>query len=230
MSYDFSFNNKTISFLLGGLAFVGVMLFIAGLLVGAGWKTETPATVAALWEQDMTRVRVAQPPAVPEPALKADAARTETAAPNEVAAAPSEVAAPSATPSPVKQAHSAAGFASSSSEPAPAPIPENDGEVRVIQRADASAAEAEDLNKTNQLSYSVQVGVFLDENNANHLVRDLQHKGYTPIIFKATDDEYKVWYAVRIGAYLNKDAATQAAANIARQEKLKVIVRPLGSL
>lgn len=122
-------------------------------------------------------------------------------------------------------------MSSSDDESAPAPFPRADGDdLRVIQRADASAPVAEDLNKASQPSYSVQVGVFLDENNANLLVRDLRDKGYTPIVLKATDDQLRVWHAVRIGAYMSKTAATQAAASIARQEKLRVIVRPLGLL
>jgi septal ring-binding cell division protein DamX len=237
MSYDFSFNNKTISFLLGGLVFVGTMLFVAGLLVGASWRAETPATVATLREQQPP-VRATQPqPASPEPVLKAGAPAKEAAAPVEAAApdgvaAPDKVEAPGTTPpTPGKQAHSASIALRSSEERAPAPVPEADGDdVRVVQRADASATDTEDLNKANTLSYAVQVGVFLDENNANQFVRDLQDKGYTPTILKANDDRYRVWYAVRIGAYMNKTAAMQAAAGIARQEKIKVIVRPLGSL
>jgi cell division septation protein DedD len=238
MSYDFSFNNKTLSFLLGGMAFVGIMLFVAGLLVGASWKEETPTPVAALWQQDSLRARVSQQSVSPQPVLLAEASRptaaAAAAAPNE-AAAPGEVAAPSITATPAKQAHSTPLAMSSEDdedESERAPISQADGDdVRVIQRADAPAAPApEDLNKASALSYSVQVGVFLDANNANLMARDLQDKGYTPIVLKATDDQSRVWHAVRIGAYMNKTAAMQAAAGIARQEKLKVIVRPLGSL
>lgn len=233
MSYDFSFNNKTFSFLLGGLVFVGIMLFVAGLLVGASWNAEPPTTVAALWQQDALRARVSQQSASPEPVLTADTSIAAIAAPSE-ATTPGEVAAPSTTASPAKQAHSTpvAVRDDGSGESSPAPIPVADGDdVRVIERADASApAIAEDLNKASQPSYSVQVGVFLDENNANRLVRDLRDKGYTPIVLKATDDQFRVWYAVRIGAYTSKTSATQAAASIARQEKIRVIVRPLDSL
>ncbi|HEX8775457.1 MAG TPA: SPOR domain-containing protein [Pyrinomonadaceae bacterium] len=240
MSYDFSFNNKTFSFLLGGLAFVGIMLFVAGLLVGASLKEETPTPVAALWQQDALRARISLQPLSPQPALVAEAARPAAApavaaTPGE-APAPGEVAAPpSITAAPTRQAHSNPIAVSSSSsdddESSSAPIPQANGEdIRVIQRADASAPVAEDLNKAGVPSYSVQVGVFLDEKNADLLVRDMRDRGYTPIVLKATDDQSRVWHAVRIGAYVSKTAAMQAAAGISRQEKIKVIVRPLGSL
>lgn len=228
MSYDFSFNQKTISFLLGGSAFVGIMLFIAGLLVGANWKTE-PTALATLNTPQPVAAAVATnaPPApateaVPkEPVLKAEAATPQVAA-------PAEVDAPSVAPASVKQSHSNAPAESNPSLALPSSRAADD--VRIIQRADTPAAEADDSVGTNQLAFSVQVGVFVDENAANQLVRRLQGKGYRPIILTANDDESRRWYAVRVGAYANRTEAAQAAASIGTQEKIKAVVRPLGSL
>jgi cell division septation protein DedD len=103
-------------------------------------------------------------------------------------------------------------------------------DVKIIQRADTTATEDNNARGTNQLTFSVQVGVFVDENAANQLVRQLQSKGYTPIILTANDDESRQWYAVRIGAFANRTEAAQAATNIGAQEKIKAVVRPLGSL
>ena len=72
--------------------------------------------------------------------------------------------------------------------------------------------------------------MFNSENEAHQLVRQLQKKGYTPIVLAANDDESRLWYAVRIGAYTDKTEATRAASNINAQEKLKAVVRPLGAL
>jgi cell division septation protein DedD len=232
MNYDFSFNKKTISFLLGGFVFVGAMLFVAGLLVGATLKAEPTATAAvnAPAPQPASTTQAPAPePAPKEPVLKAEATKP-------VEPPPVETAAPSAAPTPVKQAHSVASMVESresreSRRPLPAPMREAaDGDVRIIQRADASAAEADDANKLTQLSFSVQVGVFMDEKEANQLVRQLQAKGYTPIVLTANDDEHRQWYAVRIGAYATRTEAAQAAINIAKQEQIKAVVRPLGSL
>jgi cell division septation protein DedD len=245
MSYDFSFNTKTISFLLGGSAFVGIMLFAAGLLVGANWKTE-PTAVAAVTgsPQPAAAATIAAPAAAPapvptEPVLKADATSTQAAAAPAEAAAPTAAPA-TAAPSPVKQSHSAAPAESRRALTLP-PLRESDAsDVRVIERADATVADDAAVRSndstgtnraaTNQLAFSVQVGVFVDENAANLLVRQLQGKGYTPLILTANDDESRRWYAVRIGAYANRTEAAQAASNIGTREKVKAVVRPLGSL
>ncbi len=224
MSYDFSFTKKTISFLLGGSAFVGIMLFIAGLLVGANWWTEQTPLVAAAGPQPLAAAAAltsAPAPVPKEPVLKAEAESTQAAA------APDEVAARADAPAPVKQSHSSAPVESGRALVL-APLREAaTDEVKIIERADTAA---DDSNEASPLAFSVQVGVFVDENAANQLVRQLQSKGYTPIILTAADDESRQWYAVRIGAFANRTEATQAAANISAQEKIRAIVRPLGSL
>jgi len=62
------------------------------------------------------------------------------------------------------------------------------------------------------------------------LLKDVERKGYAPTFFSGLDAEARQWYAVRIGAYSDKQQATNAAANFTRQEKMKAVVRPLGSL
>lgn len=216
MSYDFSFDKKTISLLLGGFVFVGATLFIGGLLLGANWRAELPATASSSGGQTVASPTPEPPPVPKEPVLRADATR------------PVAAAEPSIEPTPAEQAHNSSAGVNSRRPSAPQPIP--DDEVKIISRADASPAEDDEPNQVDQQMFSVQVGVFFDKNNANELVRQLQAKGYTPIVLTATDDENRLWYAVRIGAYTNKTEAMQAGSNITKQEKLQTIVRPLGSL
>jgi cell division septation protein DedD len=228
MNYDYSFNKKTISFLLGGSAFVGIMLFIAGLLVGANWKAEPTALAAVTSPQPVASAVVTTAPPAPapeavpkEPVLKAEAVKPQVTA-------PAEVVAPSVAPSAVEQSHSNAPAESRRSPALPSSREADD--VRIIERADAPTdVESHPVSK-NQLTFSIQVGVFMEENAAHQLVRQLQGKGYRPIILTANDDEARRWYAVRIGAYANRTEATEAATNIGAQEKLKAVVRPLGSL
>lgn len=218
MSYDFSFSKKTFSFALAGFVFVGLMLFIGGLLVGTNWKAEpkAPAVVAA------------NPPAVapvPEPssAPQQPVMRADVAIPK--AAPPGEVITLSETSEPIKQAHaSAPSVTRKSAQPFPS-APANDGELKIIREADRSE---EDAGETP--TFSVQVGVFTAKNDANQLVRLLQSRGYAPIVLTANDDDDRVLYAVRIGAYANKAEAIDAASTFTRQEKIQTIVRPLASL
>lgn len=221
MSYDFSFDKKTVTFLLGGFAFVGIMLFIAGLLVGTNWKAEPPAIAAATVVQPAIAATPAPAPAPQEPVARPDTVKPE-------ADTPIEADTPDASPTPAKKAHAVPSM-EIMKELAPPPVDETDSEVKVIERANPSAAAADDSNKADQLTYSVQVGIFQDKNEANQLVRQLRNKGFAPIVLSASDNGTQ-WYSVRIGVYTNQTEAAEAASNLARQEKIKTIVRPLGSL
>ena len=218
MSYDFSFSTKALSFVLAGSAFVGIMLFIAGLLIGTNWKAEPNNAV---------NVAVKQPVAAPQPeptvAPQDSVMSAHVATPE--AAAPGGADASSLASAPVKQAHVSAESVISRRWQAPQPAAPHDDELRVVQEAETPANETAEMPP-----FSVQVGVFVSENDARQLVRQLQKKGYTPIVLAANDDESKLWYSVRIGTYKNMTEAAQAASNIADQEKLKAVVRPLGSL
>ncbi|HEV7377852.1 MAG TPA: SPOR domain-containing protein [Pyrinomonadaceae bacterium] len=220
MSYDFSFNKKTISFALAGFAFVGIMLFIAGLLVGTNWKAEPPAAAIVAAKQPAPAPPAPAPVAAPqeEPVVRAEMARPEVAM-------PSEADASSGVSAPVKQSHGSAASVNSKRWQSFLPAPPNDGELKIIQEAEPSAND--DAETT---AFSVQVGVFVAESDAHQLVRQLQKKGYTPIVLAASDKDSKLKYSVRIGAYKNETDAAQAASNIADQEKLTAVVRPLGSL
>src|ERR1044071_1754925 len=86
MSYNFSFDKKTITLLLGGFAFVGSMLFIAGLLVGTNLKAEQHPAVAAVVTGGQPPAATQPPaPAPKEPVIKEPAAQTEPPAEDETA-------------------------------------------------------------------------------------------------------------------------------------------------
>jgi DedD protein len=222
MSYNFSFDKKTISLLLGGLAFVGTLLFIAGLVVGANWKAEQPAVAAAATGGQPPALA---PAAAPAPAPAGPAVNVPAAKPEEDTS--DETAEADASPSPAQQAHGVAGNTKVAGR---AQLYDYGGEMKIVERAQSPAARADELNGPNQSSFSVQVGVFVDEKDANRLVGQLRNKGYAPFVLATNDDESHTWYAVRIGTYTDKTEATRAASNIAAQENIKTFVRPLGSL
>ena len=223
MTYDFSFSKKAIAFALAGFGFVGAMLFVAGLLIGTNWKAEPNAAANVAGAQPVAAPTPEPPPTPPEPVLIADTSRPSPIAPRQTDSS-------SDAPATVKQAHGDAASVNSRIVNSrlwrtPAPVSQNDGELKIIQEAEPSTDENAEIP-----AFSVQVGVFLSEGEAHQLGRQLQQKGYTPIGLAASDDESRLWYSVRIGSYDNETEAAQAASNIAVQEKLKAIVRPLGSL
>lgn len=222
MNYDFSFSKKALSLVLAGSSFVGVMLFVAGLLVGTSWKA-APNDAAVVAVKQPVAAPQPEPTVAPqEPVMSAHVAVPEPAAPG---AADDAVAAAGGASAPVKQAHANTASVTIRRWQAPTPAAPDDDELRVVQEAEPAGNE-----DTETPAFSVQVGVFASENEAHQLVRQLQKKGYTPIVLAANDDESRLRYSVRIGAYANMTEAAQAASNIAGQEKLKAVVRPLGSL
>jgi cell division septation protein DedD len=104
----------------------------------------------------------------------------------------------------------------------------NGGGIQIIQEAAADGAA--DAAESEPDFVTVQVGVFLDQNDANRLLKDMERKGYSPSFFSGRDAEARQWFAVRIGAYSDRQQAANAAANFTRQEKMKAVVRPVGSL
>jgi len=212
MNYEFSLNKTAALCLLVGSIVISILLFGAGLIVGAQWlgSSTAPAdTVAKNEEPDVPQEPVLsneKAPAVKSPAVP------KTTAP----AAPK---APHATVPPAEETAQAA---------LPPPAGPN-GEIKIIQ--EAAAETATDANAATEPDFvTVQIGVFLDEKEADRFLKDVERKGYAPSFFSGRDAQARQWYAVRIGAYSDKQQAANAAANFTRQEKLKAVVRPLGSL
>jgi cell division septation protein DedD len=102
------------------------------------------------------------------------------------------------------------------------------GGIEIIQEAAADASA--EGSETEPEYVTVQVGVFLSQDDANRLLKNMEQKGYSPSFFSGRDAEARQWYAVRIGAYSDRQQAANAAANFTRHEKMKAVVRPLGSL
>lgn len=205
MNYEFSLNKIALVSLIAGCVVISVLMFGAGLLVGSQWLTDSRASSNAVAKNE-------EPDGPAEPVLSEQEAPSapKVTSPKKVipVTAPTKPAAPA--PAPQAQAQAV------------------NGGIEIIQEAaaDGSAETAE-----SEPEYvTVQVGVFLDQNEANRLLKQIENKGYSPSFFSGRDAEARQWYAVRIGAYSDRQQASIAAANFTRQEKLKAVVRPLGSL
>jgi cell division protein FtsN len=214
MNYEFSLNKTAAFSLLVCSILISVLLFGAGLLVGSQWLTSSaaPADTVAKNEQP----DVPQEPVLNDekaPAQKSPVAPPKTAAPTAPKTPPAAIAPPEETaPAAVTPAAAAA-----------------NGEIKIIQ--EAATEVSNDQNAASEPEYvTVQIGVFLDEREADRLLKDVERKGYAPSFFSGRDAQARHWYAVRIGAYSDRQQAANAAANFTKQEKMKAIVRPLGSL
>jgi cell division septation protein DedD len=79
-------------------------------------------------------------------------------------------------------------------------------------------------------SYTIQVGAFLQLENARRLAQTISQQGYSAQVVTRSDSRGKKWHCVRVGTYPDKDQARKTAGEIERKLKLKPIVRPSGSL
>lgn len=227
MTYDFAMDKKTVISVLAGWAVMAVLLFAAGWIVGMNWTTGAAASTAT-----GTTANASQQAALPkEPVLRSDADQSDVDATGKTTGtAPPEAAAPG-------------GVTGVSRPPLPGPddaagnkatVPPVDDQEKLVQAADpqlpASASDQSDGADAKSVAFTVQVGVFLDPKEASRFLSTMERSGYSPSFFADRDAENRQWYAIRIGAYTDKNQAAQAAANFTKQESIKAVVRPLGSL
>lgn len=302
MTYDFSFEKKSVAAILACATVLCALLFFAGVMVGVGWHAKEDSRAELASTTDAPREPVARtalgvepapasrnvatqapPPsaayALPqEPVLYEDPARREYAAegygPRPYDAQPyggaqgygdargysaQDYAAQTGARARTTQDEYAAGGyapqryaargadadaqASTPEASAPAQAPAATGrseaarlnargidpDPRLVQEAGASSEESGAGARTSS-SYTVQVGAYLQEGDAQRVARELENKGYTPKVISGLDAEARTWYAVRIGSYGSAREAGTAASNFSKQEGLKVAVRPAGSL
>lgn len=78
--------------------------------------------------------------------------------------------------------------------------------------------------------FSIRAGAFLEKQNAENLIKDLESKGYYPYIFVATDTKNRTWYAVQLSDHADLNAAATAAAIFRKKEKKKVYITHKSSL
>jgi sporulation related protein len=229
MSYEFALDKKAVISLVAGSLAIGLLLFLAGWIVGNQWPMSQSASTspAASGEQ-----RAELPK---EPVLNDEAPARDTVAPKRGQPRVTAPAEPNTTLPPAPQAsHASAAAAGVAAVEARAqaarPSAPTNGDVVIISEAEPDTANKEAAAPVDPEYVTVQVGVFLDEKDASRLLKEVESKGYSPTFFSGRDAEARQWYAVRIGVYADREQATKAAANFTKQEKMKAVVRPLESL
>ncbi|MBD0371110.1 MAG: SPOR domain-containing protein [Pyrinomonadaceae bacterium] len=231
MTYDFSFDKKSISFFLVGVVFVGILLFLAGVLTGANWNKPETLVAGAATDKSVAALEPTQPVLPKEPTLREEAALRRDPAAQSSAAQSLEAIAPTrqnvAPPGmDVERDAGAAAAPKASAQKGNA-----DPVILSTTKPQAAASSAEATEPLEKIAtFSIQVGVFLEEKDAERFVEEMEQRGYSASIFTGSDAENRMWYSVRIGAYSDRTEASQAAASFTKQEKIKAVVRPIDSL
>ena len=114
------------------------------------------------------------------------------------------------------------------SEAAPAPgrptVAENPPAPPTVQKPASSAAGPKAA-----MTHSVQVGAYLQAENARQMAARLAAKGYPVRILTIPDAKGRVWHTVRIGDHPSRPAAQSQAEEFSRREQMKTVVRPFGA-
>jgi cell division septation protein DedD len=234
MNYDFTLDRKGMFSVLVSSILMGALLFVAGLIVGSYWTANGPTVSAATAKKNASTDLNAPPQ---QPVLLNDLPQTNLMLPNNSTTTGNSgalgagtltlpQAPPAAKPAGAEQPAAAGTEQGSGDKQANAPA--TDGSTPQAAKPEAPSAPAQNVSEADLLT--VEVGTFLDANAANRLFKSLERKGYAPTFFTGRDAQSREWYAIRIGAYSDKQQAENAAANFTKQEKIKAQVRPLGSL
>jgi hypothetical protein len=78
--------------------------------------------------------------------------------------------------------------------------------------------------------YTVQLVPFAERTEAQAMLTQLTAKGYQAFIYESARDQAHPWYAVRMGRYVDLDAARQALIQFKRSERMPAFITPSTSL
>lgn len=227
MNYEFTLDKKAAVSLIAGSIIFAILLFAAGWVAAVQWApANSPLRASGTAQKEEAELPK-------EPLLNDEALAPKSAAPKSNHPAVDQ---PQIEQQPLGQPQAGQpNKTAAAAPPQPAAVsvsakaPPTGGEVKIIQEAAADPANAASTDAEPDY-VTVQVGVYLDEQEANRLFKQVERKGYAPSFFSGRDAQARQWYAVRIGSYSDKQQAANAAANFTRQEKIQAVVRPAGSL
>ena len=242
MAKSYLFDGRSLGALLvsGGLA--GLLLFVAGVVVGYHWSgvemaaaSAPPAPSPAAPSQGTL---TGPPPPVADGAQQPQilARRRLPNRPSVPGAPPTSLGEARYTAFKVRSAASAGsrGFeaATSAETPAAEEAPADSGAQPVAEVADQEPSPEPrpefDLPPLPPPppAFSLQVGAFLQPDNLERFMADLSDRGYTPRVLEVTSSSGRILSIVRVGGFTNRAEASQAALTFREREGMEALVRP----
>jgi len=100
-------------------------------------------------------------------------------------------------------------------------------EPKPVEKPPEPAAPAPEPAK---MAFSVQVGAFLDRQNAEKQVSRFKGKGYAPYIYQSADPKKRKWFVVRLGDFEDLEKASEAYYGFRRKEKTEAVITRIDSL
>ena len=164
MNYEFTLDKKAVISLIAGSLVIGILLFAAGWIVGMQWSPNSSSSSASAIDQK-------EDAELPKEPVLTDEAPAPKSAPRKSMIPPVDQPNKPVTAAPEEAALSVE-----------APAAAN-GEVKIIQEEAVDAAESAAAEPD---YVTVQIGVFLDEQEASRLLKQVERKGYAPTFFSGT--------------------------------------------
>ncbi|MFK5951713.1 MAG: SPOR domain-containing protein, partial [Desulfobacterium sp.] len=81
--------------------------------------------------------------------------------------------------------------------------------------------------KTTHAKFTIQLGAFLNSENADYLVKLLTKKGYEPRVLEVQDKKNRQWTLVRTGAFQTAGLAKETLEKVKKDLKVDAVVRPV---
>jgi len=76
--------------------------------------------------------------------------------------------------------------------------------------------------------FTIQLGAFLNGNNAKDLIKSLKEKGYAPRVLELQDKKNRLWTLVRTGAFSTEALAKKTLEKVKKDLKVDAVIRPMG--
>jgi tetratricopeptide (TPR) repeat protein len=82
--------------------------------------------------------------------------------------------------------------------------------------------------KTDHDKFTIQMGAFLNSENAYDLIKTLYKKGYEPRVLTIQDKKNRQWSLVRTGVFQSADLAKETLEKVKKDLKAEAVIRPMG--
>lgn len=238
MSNNSGTNNSKIISLFITFAVLFIVVFSLGVIIGKGLGGSDTQTIERSYDEDVSSEKFSEPELVGEGSIVQDSNLTEIEskelvvdeeteidtddAPKQSSADQAEVVktddnADTKTPSEKPQSNELSKESDSQSNEETEPLKVSIEKSPLENQSSTPAKSA--MPKIDPSGrYTVQIGAFQDQSQANRLLNSMKSKGYPVFIKQMESPDNKRWYRVRVGTFSTRDDAISYGDKIKEKE------------
>ena len=238
MSNNSGTNNSKIISLFITFAVLFIVVFSLGVIIGKGLGGSDTQTIERSYDEDVSSEKFSEPELVGEGSIVQDSNLTEIEskelvvdeeteidtddAPKQSTADQAEVVktddnADTKTPSEKPQSNELSKESDSQSNEETEPLKVSI-EKSPLENRDSTPAKSAIPKIDPSARYTVQIGAFQDQSQANRLLSSMKSKGYPVFIKQMESPDNKRWYRVRVGTFSTRDDAISYGDKIKEKE------------